>query len=86
MVLFLDFVENTRFELVGNALPTLFYLFTILPSSFGKGGVKRSLAESLFSPKQKREPEALFFHCLVENTRFELVTSCMPCKRSSQLS
>ena len=22
----------------------------------------------------------------VENTRFELVTSCMPCKRSSQLS
>ena len=23
---------------------------------------------------------------VVENTRFELVTSCMPCKRSSQLS
>jgi len=23
---------------------------------------------------------------LVENTRLELVTSCMPCKRSSQLS
>ena len=26
------------------------------------------------------------FFCLVENTRLELVTSCMPCKRSSQLS
>ncbi len=23
---------------------------------------------------------------IVENTRFELVTSCMPCKRSNQLS
>ncbi len=28
----------------------------------------------------------LIYFIVVENTRVELVTSCMPCKRSSQLS
>ena len=41
-------------------------------------------------PQTKNPANHRFTGCafsdLVENTRFELVTSCMPCKRSSQLS
>ncbi len=35
---------------------------------------------------QKKQRATFVTLCFVENTRVELVTSCMPCKRSSQLS
>ena len=78
-------VENTRFELV--CVAHIVYWHSSPTPPLRKEGlceVASSWPSGVF--KQNRQPSQAVCFVLVENTRFELVTSCMPCKRSSQLS
>ena len=74
---------DTRFEFAGAALA----VSTFLPNpSFDKEGACGHAFESHRLTPKKKARSCNRFGLPVEDTRFELVTSCMPRKRSNQLS
>ena len=79
----LSLVEDMRFEPACDARASLIFTIHPNPPLIRRAlEVVSSVTETITN--NKRHPRVPL--SLVEDMRFELTTSCMPCKRSNQLS
>ena len=76
--------QKCRYEIKCTKISALFSAdVQLLEQGVARAVRKSPVAGYEGNKKRPSNFDGLFF---VENTRVELVTSCMPCKRSSQLS